>query len=54
MFHEYGQPMLRKGAKVADIDGLFRFGWVGFLAVNDLAGNDVGWRIRKDIKRRQI
>ena len=37
---------------MADIDRvIYEFGWaMGPFAVNDLAGNDVGWRIRKDIK----
>ena len=41
--------MQLKGAKVADIDRvIYDFGWaMGPFAVNDLAGNDVGWRIRK-------
>ncbi len=52
MFHEYirqAHALAEEGAKVADIDDvIYQFGWaMGPFAVNDLAGNDVGWRIRK-------
>lgn len=52
MFHEYvrqAHALAEEGAKVADIDRvIYDFGWaMGPFAVNDLAGNDVGWRIRK-------
>ena len=52
MFHEYvrqAHALAEEGAKVADIDRvIYEFGWaMGPFAVNDLAGNDVGWRIRK-------
>ena len=52
MFHEYvrqAHALAEEGAKVADIDKvIYDFGWaMGPFAVNDLAGNDVGWRIRK-------
>ncbi len=52
MFHEYirqAHALAEEGALVADIDRvIFEFGWaMGPFAVNDLAGNDVGWRIRK-------
>ena len=52
MFHEYvrqAHALAEEGAKVADIDNvIYNFGWaMGPFAVNDLAGNDVGWRIRK-------
>jgi len=52
MFHEYirqAHALAEEGAKVADIDRvIYNFGWaMGPFAVNDLAGNDVGWRIRK-------
>ena len=56
MFHEYvrqAHALAEEGAKVADIDRvIFDFGWaMGPFAVNDLAGNDVGWRIRKRHKQ---
>ena len=52
MFHEYirqAHALAEEGAKVADIDRvIYNFGWaMGPFAVNELAGNDVGWRIRK-------
>jgi 3-hydroxyacyl-CoA dehydrogenase len=52
MFHDYvrqAHALAEEGAKVADIDRvIYDFGWaMGPFAVNDLAGNDVGWRIRK-------
>ena len=56
MFHEYvrqAHALAEEGAKVADIDRvIYDFGWaMGPFAVNDLAGNDVGWRIRKRHKQ---
>ena len=56
MFHEYvrqAHALAEEGAKIADIDRvIFDFGWaMGPFAVNDLAGNDVGWRIRKRQKQ---
>ncbi len=56
MFHEYvrqAHALAEEGAKVADIDRvIYEFGWaMGPFAVNDLAGNDVGWRIRKRHKQ---
>ena len=52
MFHEYirqAHALAEEGAEVERIDQIvFDFGWaMGPFAVNDLAGNDVGWRIRK-------
>ncbi|MBV68977.1 MAG: 3-hydroxyacyl-CoA dehydrogenase [Pelagibacterales bacterium] len=56
MFHEYvrqAHALAEEGAKVSDIDRvIYDFGWaMGPFAVNDLAGNDVGWRIRKRHKQ---
>ena len=56
MFHEYvrqAHALAEEGAKVSDIDRvIYDFGWaMGPFAVNDLAGNDVGWRIRKRHKK---
>src|SRR5262249_49096879 len=53
MFHCYqreAQFLLEEGASVAQVDGvLVDFGMaMGPLAVGDLAGLDVGWRIRKE------
>ena len=52
MFHEYvrqAHALAEEGAKVDAIDRVvYDFGWaMGPFAVNDLAGNDVSWRIRK-------
>ncbi len=52
MFHEYirqAHALAEEGAEVERIDQIiFDFGWaMGPFAVNDLAGNDVSWRIRK-------
>ena len=52
MFHEYirqAHALAEEGAEVERIDKvIYDFGWaMGPFAVNDLAGNDVGWRIRK-------
>src|SRR5207237_4023728 len=53
MFHPYqreAQLLLEEGAKVEEVDAaLVDFGMaMGPLAVGDLAGLDVGWRIRKE------
>ncbi len=53
MLESYGeevQAMLLEGANVVDVDkALEGWGWaMGPLAVMDLAGIDVGWRIRKE------
>jgi len=55
MFHCYqreAQFLLEEGAKVEQVDAvLFDYGMaMGPLAVGDLAGLDVGWRIRKEYK----
>lgn len=55
MFHPYqreSQFLLEEGAKVEEVDAaLVDFGMaMGPLAVGDLAGLDVGWRIRKESK----
>ncbi len=55
MLHQYGreaQFLVEEGAKPQDVDGaLYKFGMaMGPLAVGDLAGLDVGWRIRKEHK----
>ncbi len=51
-YGEEVQAMLMEGATPADIDkALEAWGWaMGPLAVMDLAGIDVGWRIRKEHK----
>jgi 3-hydroxyacyl-CoA dehydrogenase len=53
MLHQYGreaQFLVEEGAQPQDVDGaLYKFGMaMGPLAVGDLAGLDVGWRIRKE------
>jgi 3-hydroxyacyl-CoA dehydrogenase len=53
MLHQYGreaQFLVEEGARPQDVDGaLYKFGMaMGPLAVGDLAGLDVGWRIRKE------
>ena len=53
MLHQYGreaQFLVEEGAKPQGVDGaLYKFGMaMGPLAVGDLAGLDVGWRIRKE------
>jgi 3-hydroxyacyl-CoA dehydrogenase len=53
MIHQYGreaQFLVEEGAKPQDVDGaLYEFGMaMGPLAMGDLAGLDVGWRIRKE------
>jgi 3-hydroxyacyl-CoA dehydrogenase len=53
MFHAYqreAQFLLEEGARVEEVDAaLVEFGMaMGPLAVGDLAGLDVGWRIRKE------
>jgi len=55
MFHEYqreAQFLLEEGAKVEQVDAvLYDYGMaMGPLAVGDLAGLDVSWRIRKEFK----
>ncbi len=55
MFHccqREAQFLLEEGAKVEQVDGvLYEYGMaMGPLAVGDLAGLDVGWRIRKEYK----
>lgn len=55
MFNPYtneAQFLVEEGASVAKVDqALVNFGWaMGPLAVLDLAGNDVGWRIHQEIK----
>ncbi len=55
MFNPYtneAQFLVEEGATVVDVDkALYQFGWaMGPLAVLDLAGNDVGWRIHQEIK----
>jgi 3-hydroxyacyl-CoA dehydrogenase len=55
MLHPYfreAQFLLEEGASVEDVNRtLYDFGWsMGPLAVSDLAGLDVGWRIRKEFK----
>ncbi len=52
MFHEYirqAQFLVERGALPEQVDrAAYAFGWaMGPLAVSDLAGNDVGWYIRK-------
>ena len=46
------QFLIEEGAQVEDVNQtLYDFGWaMGPLAVSDLAGLDVGWRIRKEYK----
>jgi 3-hydroxyacyl-CoA dehydrogenase len=55
MLHQYGreaQFLVEEGAAPQDVDSaLYKFGFaMGPLAVGDLAGLDVGWRIRKEHK----
>jgi len=55
MFHHYqreAQFLLEEGARVEQVDKvLYDYGMaMGPLAVGDLAGLDVGWRIRKEYK----
>ncbi|HLG15261.1 MAG TPA: 3-hydroxyacyl-CoA dehydrogenase NAD-binding domain-containing protein [Blastocatellia bacterium] len=55
MLAPYGreaQFLVEEGARPEDVDGaLYRFGLaMGPLAMGDLAGLDVGWRIRKEYK----
>ena len=55
MFHPYVREsvfLLEEGASVAEVDhALYDFGMaMGPLAVGDLAGLDVGWRIRKEYR----
>ena len=55
MLHPYfreAQFLIEEGASVEEVNKtLYDFGWaMGPLAVSDLAGLDVGWRIRKEFK----
>ena len=55
MLHPYfreSQFMIEEGASVEEVNKtLYDFGWaMGPLAVSDLAGLDVGWRIRKEFR----
>ena len=55
MFHHYVREsvfLLEEGASVEEVDGaMHEFGMaMGPLAVGDLAGLDVGWRIRKEYR----
>lgn len=55
MFHPYrreAQFLVEEGARVEDVDrALYDFGMaMGPLATGDLAGLDVGWRIRKEYR----
>jgi 3-hydroxyacyl-CoA dehydrogenase len=55
MFNPYtneAQFLIEEGASVSQVDqALYNFGWaMGPLAVLDLAGNDVGWRIHQEVK----
>ncbi len=59
MFGPYrreAQFLVEEGAAMEDVDAaLYDFGMaMGPLAVGDLAGLDVGWRIRKEIKHLEI
>jgi 3-hydroxyacyl-CoA dehydrogenase len=58
MFHPYrreAQFLVEEGARVEDVDrALYDFGMaMGPLATGDLAGLDVGWRIRKEYRHLQ-
>jgi 3-hydroxyacyl-CoA dehydrogenase len=55
MLHPYfyqAQFLIEEGASVEEVNKtLYDFGWaMGPLAVSDLAGLDVGWRIRKEFR----
>jgi len=55
MFHPYireAQFLVEEGARIEDVDrALYDFGMaMGPLATSDLAGLDVGWRIRKEYR----
>jgi 3-hydroxyacyl-CoA dehydrogenase len=55
MFHQYmreAQYLVEEGAGIPNVDAaLYKFGMaMGPLATGDLAGLDVGWRIRKEYK----
>ncbi|MEO8026852.1 MAG: 3-hydroxyacyl-CoA dehydrogenase NAD-binding domain-containing protein [Bryobacteraceae bacterium] len=59
MFHPYrreAQFMAEEGAPVEAIDkAMYKFGMaMGPLATGDLAGLDVGWRIRKEFKHTEL
>ena len=51
-YNHEAQFLVEEGARVDQVDrALYNFGWaMGPLAVLDLAGNDVGWRIKEEIK----
>jgi len=51
-FNREAQFLLEEGASVEDVNQtLYDFGWaMGPLAISDLAGLDVGWRIRKEFR----
>ncbi|MFY9608663.1 MAG: 3-hydroxyacyl-CoA dehydrogenase NAD-binding domain-containing protein, partial [Blastocatellia bacterium] len=58
MFHQYmreAQYLVEEGAGIPNVDAaLYEFGMaMGPLATGDLAGLDVGWRIRKEYKDAQ-
>jgi 3-hydroxyacyl-CoA dehydrogenase len=59
MFHRYrreAQFLVEEGARIEDVDGaLTDFGMaMGPLAVGDLAGLDVGWRIRQQFRHLEV
>jgi 3-hydroxyacyl-CoA dehydrogenase len=59
MFHPYrreAQFLVEEGARVEEVDrALYDFGMaMGPLATGDLAGLDVGWRIRKEYRHLEI
>jgi 3-hydroxyacyl-CoA dehydrogenase len=55
MLHPYGREavfLVEEGARPQDVDGaLYEFGLaMGYLSMSDLAGIDVGWRVRQEAK----
>jgi 3-hydroxyacyl-CoA dehydrogenase len=55
MLHPYGREavfLVEEGARPQDVDGaLYDFGLaMGYLSMSDLAGIDVGWRVRQEAK----
>ncbi|MGC1796295.1 MAG: 3-hydroxyacyl-CoA dehydrogenase NAD-binding domain-containing protein, partial [Candidatus Acidiferrales bacterium] len=59
MFHPYVREsvfLVEEGASVEDVDkALYDFGMaMGPLAVGDLAGLDIGWRIRKEYRHLEV
>jgi 3-hydroxyacyl-CoA dehydrogenase len=59
MLHQYfreAQFLIEDGASVEDVNKtIYDFGWaMGPLAVSDLAGLDVGWRIRKEFRHLEV